>query len=259
MKTEPQVQLSLKSVSKAFANDEGRHAVLEDFSVEVLNQEFLSIFGPNGCGKSTLVHLIAGIIEPDAGSIEFASGQAGRAVGIVFQNYENSLLPWRTCLDNISLPLEANGDLSKRQRREAALSLLEELGLRLPLTHYPYQMSGGQKQLTCIARAIIHRPSILLLDEPFASLDYQTRIDMQDKLQTIWAKARITTIFVSHEIDEAIFLADRLLLLTVRPARVAASFDIPLPRPRGFQSLASSPFVDLRAKILQLFRKEISR
>jgi NitT/TauT family transport system ATP-binding protein len=256
VETKRPVQLSIKGLSKAFSQNGGAHPVVKNLNIDVLSQEFLSIFGPNGCGKSTLVHLIAGILEPDDGTIEFA--EMSRTVGIVFQNYERSLFPWRTCLDNIILPLEADKASSTRQRREIAVSLLEDLGLRLPLGHYPYQMSGGQKQLTCIARAIIHRPSILLLDEPFASLDYQTRIDMQEKLQTIWEKARITTIFVSHEIDEAIFLADRLILLSVRPARLAASFNIPLPRPRDLDALTSQPFVDLRAEILQLFRREIA-
>lgn len=258
MTTELNIRLSLRGVSKAFKHSGESHVVLNNFGMEVLDREFISIFGPNGCGKSTLLHLIAGIIQPDAGAIDFGADHVDRSVGIVFQSYEKTLLPWRTCLDNVALPLEAEKGLSKRRRREVALSLMEELGLRLPLTHYPYQMSGGQKQLTCIARAIIRRPSILLLDEPFASLDYQTRIDMQEKLQGIWGKTKITTILVSHEIDEAILLADRLFLLTARPARVAHCFNVPFSRPRGLDALASSDFVDLRAEILRRFRSEIS-
>jgi NitT/TauT family transport system ATP-binding protein len=261
MKEKLDGRLALRGVSKAFNHSGEAHVVLKDFSLEVLDKEFISIFGPNGCGKSTLLNLIAGIITPDAGTIEFAAKQADTPVGIgiAFQGYEKSLLPWRTCLDNVALPLEAEKGLSKRRRREMALALIEELGLRLPLNHYPYQMSGGQKQLTCIARAIIRRPSILLLDEPFGSLDYQTRIDMQERLQSIWGKTQITTILVSHEIDEAILLADRLFLLTSRPARVAHCFKIAFSRPRGLAALASSEFVDLRAQILRAFQGEISR
>lgn len=258
MTTELNVRLSLRGVSKAFEHSGEPHVILNNFDLEVFDREFISIFGPNGCGKSTLLHLIAGIIQPDAGFIEFATDHADRSVGIVFQSYEKTLLPWRTCLDNITLPLEGEKQLSKRRRRELALSLIEELGLQLPLTHYPYQLSGGQKQLTCIARAIIRRPPILLLDEPFASLDYQTRLDMQEKLQRIWSKTHITTILVSHEIDEAILLADRLFLLTSRPARVAHCFNVNFSRPRGLHALASSNFVNLRAEILRRFRSEIA-
>lgn len=253
------VRLSLRGVSKSFRHSGKSHVVLNDFSMGVFDKEFISIFGPNGCGKSTLLHLIAGIIQPDSGAVEFAIDHTDGSVGLVFQNYEKTLLPWRTCLDNVALPLEAEKGLTKSRRREVAVSLIEELGLRLPLTHYPYQMSGGQKQLTCIARAIIRSPSLLLLDEPFASLDYQTRIDMQEKLQDIWSKTQITTILVSHEIDEAILLADRLFLLTARPAQVAHVFNVGFSRPRTLTALASSDFVDLRAEILRQFRSEISR
>jgi NitT/TauT family transport system ATP-binding protein len=259
MTTHQEVLLSLRGVAKTFKQHEETHVVLDNLSMEVFDKEFISIFGPNGCGKSTLLNLIAGILEPDKGTIELAHGESNGGVGIVFQSYENSLLPWRTCLDNVTLPLEAQGGLSKRERRDVALSLLEELGLRLPLTHYPYQMSGGQKQLTCIARAMVRRPSVLLLDEPFASLDYQTRMDMQEKLQSIWGKTQITAILISHEIDEAIFLADRLFLLTTRPAHVAHCFNIPLPRPRGLVAFSSPQFVRLRAEILEQFRSEISK
>jgi NitT/TauT family transport system ATP-binding protein len=226
--------------------------------MELSQGEFVSVFGPNGCGKSTLLHLIAGIVEPDAGEIQFSpDGGSPRSVGIVFQNYENSLLPWRTCLGNVALPLEAEGQLSRRKRTERALSVIRDLELKLPLDHYPYQMSGGQKQLTCIARAMVRRPSLLLLDEPFASLDYQTRIGMQETIQDIWGRTRVTTIFISHEVDEAIYLADRFLLLTSRPARAAGWFKVPLPRPRQFEMLSSGAFVALRAQILDKFMSEL--
>jgi NitT/TauT family transport system ATP-binding protein len=259
MRDKLKVSLSVISVTKAYKQSGKPHVVLDKFSMEIYEGEFLSIFGPNGCGKSTLLHLIAGIIEPDDGRIEIDSVGLKPNVGFVFQNYERSLMPWLTCLDNIAFPLEAETDLSKRDRHEIARAIVKELGLRLPVEHYPYQMSGGQKQLTCIARAMIRRPSILLLDEPFASLDYQTRLEMQMKLQDIWQKTQVTTVFISHEIDEAIYLADRVLLLSERPAHIAGCFNVPLERPRGLDSLVSSTFVNLRAEIIDKFTVEIAK
>lgn len=258
MSAASQPQLSLRGVSKAFGLHDKRVVVLQDFSMDVYNGEFISIFGPNGCGKSTLLHLIAGIIEPDNGQIDlFSDGNSGKYVGMVFQNYDKSLLPWRTCLGNVGLPLETDNTLTKKERRNRAIEVLDELGIKLPLDNYPYQMSGGQKQLTCIARAMVRRPSLLLLDEPFASLDYQTRISMQETIQDIWGKTKVTTIFISHEIDEAIYLADRVLLLTSRPAGVAGWFDVMIKRPRELGILSSSAFVRLRADILARFRIEV--
>lgn len=258
MPTGLKAKLSVQRVSKAFVRPGESHTVIKSFNLDVFEGEFLSVFGPNGCGKSTLLHLIAGIIFPDAGSITLHHQEASPlSVGIVFQNYEKSLLPWRTCLDNIALPLETQGNMPKQARREKARAVLRDLGLNLPLNHYPYQMSGGQKQLTCISRAMVQQPSLLLLDEPFASLDYQTRMEMQSKLQEIWLKTNVTTIFISHEIDEAIFLADRLLLLTSRPARIAKCFDVQLPRPRDISTFSSPDFVFLKADILDSFTKEV--
>jgi NitT/TauT family transport system ATP-binding protein len=252
------VRLSLRGVGKSFGSASAPHIAIQRINLDVFDGEFLSIFGPNGCGKTTLLHLIAGIMQPDEGTIAFNSVAPSRhSVGMVFQNYEKSLMPWRTCLDNIALPLEAHHALSKRERKEKARALLTDLGLSLPVEHYPYQMSGGQKQLTCIARAMVQQPALLLLDEPFASLDYQTRIEMQIKLQEIWKKTHVTTIFISHEIDEAIYLADRLILLTARPAHIAASFDVALARPRGLEVFSSPSFVQLRAKVLDRFTHEV--
>jgi NitT/TauT family transport system ATP-binding protein len=255
-----QVQLSLNKVSKAFQRYDGPLVVLNEFTLEIFNSEFISIFGPNGCGKSTLLHIIAGIIEPDSGAVNIAQHyEADHQIGIVFQNYDKSLLPWRTCLDNIALPLEGSANISARERKERVTSVLKELNIQLPLSHYPYEMSGGQKQLTCIARAMIQQPSLLLLDEPFASLDYQTRLEMQTKLQEIWEKTQVTTIFISHEIDEAIFLADRLILLTARPAHIASQFHVQFPRPRQIGELSSTTFINLRAEILRVFMKEVKK
>ena len=252
-----ELQLSLKGISKAFGHKNNRTSIIENFSLDIFYGEFLSVFGPNGCGKSTLLHIIANIISPDEGRVVIENSKEIKPrVGIVFQNYDKSLMPWRTCLDNIALPLEAHW-VSRKERRERVYSFLNDLGLNLPVDQYPYQMSGGQKQLACIARAMIIQPSILLLDEPFVSLDYRTRIDMQFKLQEIWGKTRVTTILVSHEIDEAIFLADRFLLLTPLPLRGADSFVVPISRPRDITTLTSHTFLSLRSTILTRFTGEV--
>ncbi|MDP8206583.1 MAG: ABC transporter ATP-binding protein [Candidatus Electryonea clarkiae] len=253
-------QLSLQNIEKSYDSQGKKVQVLSNFDMDVYESEFISIFGPNGCGKSTLLHLIAGIIDSDEGTISIKSNAEDViSIGIVFQNYDKSLLPWRTCLDNIGLPLEAENRFSKKERRKRSFKILEELDIDLPLDSYPYQMSGGQKQLTCIARAMIRRPSILLLDEPFASLDYQTRISMQEILQDIWGKTNVTTIFISHEIDEAIYLADRVLLLTSRPATVASWYEVPLSRPRKLEMLSAEPYVKLRTDVLNRFRSEVGK
>jgi NitT/TauT family transport system ATP-binding protein len=226
--------------------------VLDGISLRVGTGEFVSVFGPNGSGKTTLLNVIACFVQPEQGSV-FHNANGNERVGIVFQNYEKALFPWRNCADNIGFPLERDGNLSKQERRDRAASVVAELGLRLPLGHYPYEMSGGQKQLTSLARAMVAKPTLLLLDEPFASLDYQTRMDMQRIMQDIWMKTRVTTVFVSHEIDEALFLADRLILLTPRPARVAKEYVVPFARPRTVECFSSKEFVDLRSAILHDF------
>jgi len=252
-------RLKVTGLSKRYGVAATPVPVLQDFNMNVGSGEFVSLFGPNGCGKSTLLHLIAGIIEPDAGKVEFnVEGRQNCSVGMVFQDYEKSLMPWRTCLDNIALPLERRQDLSRANIKLMAREVEEKLGLDLPFDRFPYELSGGQKQLTCVARAMATSPSLLLLDEPFASLDYQSRLNAQMKLQEVWQRTRVTTLLVSHEIDEAIFLADRVLLLSDRPAKVAGIFQVPFTRPRPLSTFSSAAFAALRGAVLDQFTKEMS-
>lgn len=251
--------LSLRRVSKSFASPNGPVLALDNLDLDVRAGEFVSIFGPNGCGKSTLLHILAGILKPDVGTVDFGVSARPGSVGIVFQSHEMSLLPWRTCIDNVTLPLEKDRALTAAQRRARALDLLERLRLDLPLGSYPYQMSGGQKQLTCIARALVAEPPILLLDEPFAALDYQTRLSMQGLLEAIWRELNVTTLFVSHDLDEAMLLADRFLLLTARPGTMAVMIDVPLPRPRDVTLTGSPEFVAVRSVVLRRFVQEVKR
>jgi NitT/TauT family transport system ATP-binding protein len=246
-------RLAVSRVSKRFSQRGVVTPVVDEVSLTVGDGEVVSIFGPNGCGKSTLLHVIAGITPHDGGEVSIVGRTDQRAIGMVFQNYAASLMPWRTCAGNISLPLEAKPGLSRRERVARSASLLEELDLNLPLELYPYQMSGGQKQLSCIARALIVRPLLMLLDEPFVSLDYQTRSFLHSSLMRIWEHTRVATLVVSHDIDEAIYLAHRVVLLTARPCRVARVFEVPFPHPRPSSVVHEPAFVHLRREIVSAF------
>jgi NitT/TauT family transport system ATP-binding protein len=247
------IAVRIDRVSKSFASDGVATPVLNNFSLEIPAGQHLSIFGPNGCGKSTLLAIVAGLLEPDSGSVMTSTSNGNsNGIGVVFQNYDRSLLPWRTCLENVALPLEANGSLSRQERLDRADAVLKELDFHLPVKNYPYQMSGGQKQLACIARAMVSRPGLLLLDEPFSSLDYKIRIDLQTKVQQISARDQITTIFVSHELDEAIYVADRVLVFGGKPANILGDIPIVLPRPRTMEVMLSPAFSHFRSEILRL-------
>jgi NitT/TauT family transport system ATP-binding protein len=215
--------------------------VLENISLSVQPHEFVSIVGRSGCGKTTLLHIFAGLIEPSAGSV-LVNGRAmraGRESAIVFQN--PALLPWRTVIKNISYGLECLKEDPRRARAKAE-HLLNFVGLDGFGLHYPYELSRGMQQRVSLARALAVDPEILLMDEPFASLDAQTREDMQTELMAIWEKTRKTVIFVTHQVSEAVFLSDRVVVLSGMPARVGAFVDVPLPRPRDNSVRYSEPF-----------------
>jgi NitT/TauT family transport system ATP-binding protein len=256
------INLSVNSLNKFYSNKEQRLHVIKDIDLDVKKGEFISIFGPNGCGKTTFLNLIAGIDSPTSGSIILkGDGQIRSRVSIVFQDYDKSLMPWKNCLNNIFFPIECNDKLSKRDKVDKATSILELLGIKdkLPLKNYPYQMSGGQKQLTCIARSLITEPDVVLFDEPFASLDFQTRMEMVAIVEKIWLKTKKTIIFISHDIEEAIHLADRLILLTPRPASIKHQYLITIERPRSFEIESSKEFIDLKNNILREFTEMVRK
>jgi len=205
--------------------------VLEKISLSVRPHEFVSIVGRSGCGKTTLLHIFAGLIEPSEGCV-LVNGRAmiaGRESAIVFQN--PALLPWRTVIKNISYGLECLKEDPRRARAKAE-HLLDFVGLSGFALHYPYELSRGMQQRVSLARALAVDPEILLMDEPFASLDAQTREAMQTELMAIWEKTRKTVLFVTHQVSEAVFLSDRVVVLSGTPARVHSVIDVPLPRPR---------------------------
>lgn len=254
--------LSINSLYKSFSEKDQVTHVINDLSLEVYKGEFISIFGPNGCGKSTFLNLIAGIDVPTRGSITNNTSLSEKnKISMVFQDYDKSLLPWKNCLKNIYFPFESSDHLNQKEKEQKALNILELLGLadRLPLNSFPYQMSGGEKQLTCIARALITEPDILLFDEPFASLDFQTRMEMIEIVEKIWLKTKKTIIFISHDIEEAIRLADRLLLFSPRPASIRHEYHVTFRRPRSFEIETDVKFITLKKSILHNFTKILEK
>ena len=233
-------------------------AAIEEVSFGIGHGEFVSIVGPSGSGKTTLLRCIAGLIRPSAGEIRL-NGQpvtdVPKELALVFQDYGRSLYPWMTVRDNVDMPLRRL-HLSAEDRRERIESSLEEVGLADAMARHPWQLSGGMQQRVAIARAIAYRPQILLMDEPFASVDAQTRADLQDLALEVWQAHRSTVLFVTHDIDESVYLADRVIVLSTAPARVAAEIAIPLPRPRDqIDTRSSRAFVEQRAEVARLIHR----
>jgi NitT/TauT family transport system ATP-binding protein len=251
--------LSVNNVCKSFRmNDGGLLAAVSNLTMSVGEGEFVSLFGPNGCGKSTLLFLISGVEQPNSGIITLRGLPVQNSrVGMVFQNYRDALLPWRSNLSNLCLPLELER-IPPTERRQRGLALAESLGIQIDMCSYPYQLSGGQQQLLSLARALVSGPDLLLLDEPLSSLDFQTRLRMADEIQEIWQRTAITTVLVSHDIDDAIYLSDRICFLSERPAAICRELPVSLSRPRTASARTSKVFFDLRNQSLEIFREIIA-
>jgi NitT/TauT family transport system ATP-binding protein len=225
-------KILIEGLSKTYASRNGGVIALENVSLSIKPNEFVTLVGPSGCGKSTLLKVIGALIKPSRGTLHYDGAPLLRPtsdVGIVFQ--EAVLLQWRTVLDNILLPAEILG-LDKRKSRARALELIKLVGLGGFEQRYPRELSGGMQQRVSICRALIHNPSVLLMDEPFAALDAMTREELGFELMRIWDVDKKTVIFVTHNIVESILLADRVVAMTPRPGRIARVVEIDLPRPR---------------------------
>ncbi|UXL38004.1 ABC transporter ATP-binding protein [Pseudomonas fragi] len=250
--------LSMEFQARDESGREERVPVLEGFDLQVREGEFLSILGPSGCGKSTFMNILAGLAHKTGGDL-LVDGKPlqgiNRNQGVVFQGY--ALLPWRTVLDNIAVGLEIRG-VGKAQRLETAREYLELVGLNGFASRYPHELSGGMRQRVAIARSLAYDPDVLLMDEPFAALDAQTRETLQSELLRIWDTHKKTIVFITHSLDEAIFLSDRVAVMTQRPGRIKEIFDIDLARPRLPELRNTQTFVHYRQRAWEALRDEVS-
>jgi NitT/TauT family transport system ATP-binding protein len=247
--------VTIRGLSKRF----GEAVIYDKFDLDIPRGELISVFGPNGCGKSTLINMIAGLIPLDEGQVLFDGMLLSEIkFGYVFQNYREALFPWLRAFDNIAYPLKLMG-VGKSVRRAQVEKLVARLGVRLDLNKYPYQMSGGQQQLVSIMRALIVEPEILFLDEPFSALDYEMTLFMREQLQKLFMETKTTTVLVSHDLEEAVYLADRVLLLSRYPARVADFVRYDGARPRTDVTLSDPDFVRTKAHCLEVFQREVRR
>jgi NitT/TauT family transport system ATP-binding protein len=236
--------LELRHITMTFETAEGEMNAVEDCSLQTRPGEFVCILGPSGCGKTTLLRIAAGLIPPTAGEVYFAGVRTAGPppdIGMVFQR--PVLLPWRTSVDNVLLPVEFLG-LDLRTLKSKALKLLHLVGLDGFENRFPYELSGGMQQRVAISRALIHDPRVLLMDEPFGALDAMTRDVMNMELQRIWLEERKTVLFVTHSIEEAVFLADRVLVMSKRPGRIVEEIAVRLDRPRKLEDRFSPAFAD---------------
>jgi NitT/TauT family transport system ATP-binding protein len=248
--------LRAENIRKLFVINSGELRGIKDISLEIEKGEFVTIFGPNGCGKSTLINIFAGLLQADSGTLTSDYGDlAEMKKCYVWQNYRDALLPWRSITENISFPLKLAG-IPRHERRRQVNELMERFGIALDPDARTYSLSGGEQQIVSILRGLITEPVIMLLDEPFSALDYQMNLTMEAKIMEIWAKTKITTVFVSHDLDQAVLLADRIVLLSRGPGYVRQVFKNTLPRPRSVEMLIDPQHITLKQEILELFKKD---
>ena len=246
--------LSASGLSRTFTLGNGQSIVaLENIGLEIEENSFICIVGPSGCGKSTLLRIMAGLDRATAGQMLYRGGPQNRPrkeLGVIFQEY--SLFPWRTTIDNVAFGLELAG-LPQKEREIQGRKYLELVGLGRYEKAFPHELSGGMRQRVAIARALANQPDILLMDEPFGALDAYTRIRLQKRLLDIWEEDRKTVVFVTHSVDEAVFLADRILVMSTNPGKIIEDINVSLPRPR---ERARPEYAFLTASILNLLEQQ---
>jgi NitT/TauT family transport system ATP-binding protein len=246
--------LEIQNLTHTYADG---HVAVQDVNLRVAGGELVSIVGPSGCGKSTLLRCIAGLVRPTGGRVVL-DGRPIEGVpdnlAVVFQDYSRSLYPWLSVRDNVALPLRRRG-MARTERREAAMTALESVGLDAAGAKYPWQLSGGMQQRVSIARALAYEPTLLLMDEPFGSVDAQTREDLEDLLLKVSANSKMTILLVTHDIDESVYVGDRVVILGRSPGHVKGDLPVELPSPRDQISTRELPaFVHLRAEVGRLVR-----
>jgi len=247
--------ITIRGLTKFYAG----WPLYEDFNLDIPKGRIVSVFGPNGCGKSTLINMIAGLVPMDAGEILF-DGKSLRdtKIGYVFQNYREALFPWMRTIDNIAYPLKLAGRTRAEVDRRMA-ELVASFDVKFDLNRYPYELSGGQQQTASIMRALAPEPEVLFLDEPFSALDFEMTLFIREKLQEVFMRTGTTMLLVSHDLEEAVYLADQVLLLTKRPTRVAEILDYSDPRPRTVITLTEPGFVATKKRSLEIFQREVRR
>lgn len=253
-----QPALEVHGLSKVYETGDSRKEAIREVGFAVRPREFLSIVGPSGAGKTTLLRCLTGLLEPTSGTVRFEGAEITEPpskMALVFQDYGRSLFPWLTVAGNVSLPLRGKG-IRREQRAASVARALEAVGLPDVARRYPWQLSGGMQQRVALARALAYGPDCLVMDEPFASVDAQTRFDLEDLVLRLQAELGVTVVFVTHDIDEAVYLSDRVVVLTSSPAEVRTVLEIDLDRPRDQVATRRDPeFADLRTALFELVRQ----
>lgn len=243
------VAISVQNLKKSFTNTE----VFQDFSIGVEQGKITAIFGPNGSGKSTLLNILSGIVAKDGGKFDIDNFNHFE-FSYIFQNYRESLLPWRTNFENIALPLEIQNK-SKQEIRERVEELQKLFEFKFNWESYPYELSGGQQQILAFMRALVTNPKVLFIDEPFSALDYENNLRLREHLQKYFLTFKPTILLVTHNIEEAVHLAEKIVVFSQRPTKVLEVIDNPLPYPRTLQSLKIEQSHQVKDKVLSVFQK----
>jgi NitT/TauT family transport system ATP-binding protein len=251
------IKIKALGVTKIFPTHNGPVFAIQNFNLEVKEGEFVCIVGPSGCGKSTFLRILGGLIEPTSGEINLGSSQKGGPLqNIVFQEY--AIFPWKTVIENVAFGLQMRG-LPRHERQEIASDWLRKVGLVKFAHSYPHQLSGGMKQRVSMARAFANNPEILLMDEPLGALDAQTRAVLQEELIRLWEAFRKTVVYITHSIEEAVWLGDRVVLMTAHPGTNKNEFHVPFPRPRSFALTSATEFGQLTYSIWQELQGEVQQ
>jgi NitT/TauT family transport system ATP-binding protein len=251
--------LSVSHLSKTYGTGPDATLAVGDLSFDVARSEFVTIVGPSGCGKTTLLKLLCGLMQPTSGTITLGGRpvtEPPKEMALVFQDYSRSLYPWMRVGDNVAFPLLRQKGLSRRERDDRVTKALDAVGLDGATAKYPWQLSGGMQQRVAIARGLAYQPEILLMDEPFASVDAQTRADLEDLVLRVRHEYGVTVLFVTHDIDESVYLGDRVIVLTSRPTSVQEVLRIDLPRPRDQLTTKELPeFARLRTHVYRAIKR----
>jgi len=251
----PGTHITIRGLTKYFAG----WPLYENFNLDIPKHKIVSVFGPNGCGKSTLINMIAGLTPIDAGQILFdGKSLAETKIGYVFQNYRDAMFPWLRTIDNIAYPLKLEGK-SKAEIAHRVEQLVASFDVKFDLKRYPYELSGGQQQTASIMRALAPGPEVLFLDEPFSALDFEMTLFIREKLQEVFMQTGTTMVLVSHDLEEAVYLADEILLLTKRPTEVAEILHYDDVRPRTVATLSQPRFIEVKKHSMEIFQREVRR